>query len=238
MKHVVYHNETEKEALEYTSKLVDFGVALIVYAALNELLNAYVSLQRSKYFKHVVKKRAKNAYSMRNSKVEELKELVMHRGFAESYWDAVIDSCEDDILLLRKELEKIMKAANIEDYSLYAQAETARILLESAKVHFQEVIKDCSNKYLSKNLQQMKNLNLFEVFHEFYIDNIYKEWNNVCNELYKAIPPNIELTNDTTERVYVEMAEKFSKGYYIDKCLAVASKEFPEFADAEIKITD
>lgn len=66
MKHVKYHNQTEKEALEYTSKLVDFGVTLIVYAALNEVLNAYIKLKPSKYFKGNVKRRANETLKMRN----------------------------------------------------------------------------------------------------------------------------------------------------------------------------
>lgn len=237
MKNIKYHNKTEKEALEYTSKLVDFGVTLVVYAALNELLNAYYLLQRSKYFRTTVKRLANEAVRMRNMKVVELKSVVMHKGFSESYWDAIVDVCEDDISAFRTELVKVLEEASVDDGEIYAQAEVARVLLGSAKAHFEKVIKDCTNLYRTQDAREMRNLNLFDTFHEFYVDGIYKQWNLVCDELYKDKDRNIELTNDKTIESYNVLADKFVKGGYIDECLRVATREHPEYTGVKIRIT-
>ena len=238
MKSVKYHNYTEKEALEYTSKLVDFGVTLIVYAALNEVLNAYILLSHSRQFRGIVKRRANETLKMRNRKVKELKDLVMHQGFAESYWDAIVDACEKDVAKFRSEIRATLDDAEIEDADLYAQAETTRVLLEAAKIHFEEVIKDSTNKFRWQDLAGMRKLNLFDTFHEFYVDAIYKEWNAVCDELYKNKAEEVRLGNERTLEAFDTMAEKFAKGQYIDECLQSATVEYPEFSGAKIVIEE
>lgn len=236
MKHIAYHNRTEKEALEYTSRLVDFGVTLIVYAALNEVLNAYIRLRQSKYFRGNIKRRAKDALKLRNWKVRELKDLVMHKGFAESYWDAVVDACEEDIGTFRREIRATLEDAHADYADLYAQAEVTRVLLEAAKIHYEEVIRDSTAKFRSQDMHGMRNLNLFDAFHEFYIDGIYREWNIVCDELYRNKSNDIDLTNERTISAFNAMADKFAKGLYIDDCLKAASTEYPEFSGAKIVI--
>ena len=238
MKSIKYHNRTEKEALEYTSKLVDFGVTLVVYAALNELLNAYYLLSRSSHFKKIVKKRANEALRQRNIKVRELKDLVMHQGFAETYWDAIVDACEKDIANFKNAIRNTIEDAGIEPSDLLAEMETSRVLLMMAKIHYEEVIRDCTNKYRTKNLADMKHLNLFDAFHEFYIDGIYKEWDLVCDELYKKKYVTVELENDKTRAAFDVLSDKFAKGLYIDECLNSATVEYPEFSGAKIVVED
>ncbi len=237
MKDVTYHNLTEKEALEYTAKQVDYGVALIVYSALNELLYSYALLQQSKYFVHTVKRRANVALKKRNLKVRELKHLVMHEGFSETYWDAVIDASEDDVSFLRAEIKATLDEGQIPDSELYSQLETTRVLLESAKIQYEEVIRECNNRFMTQNYWGVRNLNLFATFHEFYIDGIYKEWNTLCLELYKNQHRTVELTNERTMNAFNIIGDKFAKGLYIQECLSQAKKEFPEFAELEIKTT-
>ena len=182
--------------------------------------------------------RANEALRMRNRKVEELKDIVLHKGFAESYWDAIIDACEDDITKLRSEIKLTLDDAKIEDSDLYSQAETARVMLEAAKIHFEEVIKDVNVKFREQNREEMKKLNLFDVFHEFYIDGIFKEWSIVCSDLYSNKHIDVELDNERTMDAFTVMADKFAKGLYIESCLKVASEEYPEFANTEIKIVE
>lgn len=236
MKSIKYYNRTEKEALEYTSKLVDFGVTLVVYAALNELLNAYLQLRQSSHFCKVIKKRANEALKQRDRKVRELKDLVMHQGFAETYWDAIIDACEKDVANFKNEIKTVIEEAGIEPSELYAEMETTRVLLLMAKIHFEEVIKDSTNKFRTKNLADMKRLNLFDAFHEFYIDGIFKEWDLVCDELYKKKYVTVELENDKTRAAFDVMSDKFAKGLYIQECLDAATIEYPEFSDTKIII--
>lgn len=236
MKKVAYHNSIEKEALEYTSKIVDFGVALLVYAALNELYNAYAILQQSHFFIHSVKKRSKRAYSMSNDKVRELKELVSDKAFAESYWDAVVDASEDDIALLRNEIESIIRNANLSDYELYSEVEVARVMLESSVIHYEEAMKDCTAKFMAQDMKGMKNLNLFQTFREFYIIDIFHEWEAVCKILYANKATNVNLTNEKTTKIYEAVADKFAKGEYIEKCFSVAKKENPEYINSKVKI--
>lgn len=162
----------------------------------------------------------------------------MHQGFAESYWDAVIDACEEDVSRLRNEIRATLDEADMDDPDLYAQAETTRVLLEAAKIHFEEVIRDSTNKFRSQNMAGMRNLNLFDVFQEFYVDSIYKEWNAVCNEIYGNKSDDIDLTNERTIAAFNVMADKFAKGLYIDECLKVASEEYPEFSNAKIVIEE
>lgn len=236
MKDISYHNYTEKEALEYTSNIINFGVTLIVYAALNEVLNGYILIRQSKYYKNVIKQRANRSLALRNRKVEQLKSMVKTRKYAESFWDAIIDVCEDDVANLRKEIKVILDNALIEDSDLYAQAETTRVMLEAAKIHYEEVIKECTTKFIMKNAEEMKKLNLFDAFHEFYIDGIFREWNIICDELYKNKHTTIELTDDNTLGAFNVMADKFAKGLYIDQCLKAASADYPEFADVKITL--
>lgn len=238
MKDVKYHNYTEKEALEYTSKLMDFGVTLIVYAALNEVLNAYILLRRSKLFRGIAKRRANETLRMRDRKVKELKDSVMHKGFTACYWDAIIDVCEEDVARFRAEIKSILDFYMVEDSDLYAQAETTRVLLEAAKIHFEEVIKESTNKFRSIDMEGMKNLNLFNVFHEFYIDGIYREWNAVCDVIYGNKSKDINLSNDKTSAAFNVMAEKFAKGTYIDSCLEAAKAEYPEYSEVKVVIED
>ncbi|SEA79931.1 hypothetical protein SAMN04487851_11470 [Prevotella sp. tc2-28] len=85
MKKVTYCNLTQKEALEYTSKLVDFGLSLLIYAALNELLTSHNYLRQSKYYKQKVKLRANEALRLRNRKIDELRNAVYRKDFSETY---------------------------------------------------------------------------------------------------------------------------------------------------------
>ena len=41
---VYYHNERDLEGLKWTASVVDFGVGLMVTAAINEMHNAYTML--------------------------------------------------------------------------------------------------------------------------------------------------------------------------------------------------
>jgi len=238
MKDVKYYNNTQKEALEYTSKVVDFGVTLILYSALNEVLNAYNLLRESKYFVHNIKRRAKNVLEMRNKKVKELRDIVMHKGFAEAYWDAIIDACEKDVADFRKTIKEVLDDNNVPDSDMFSQIETTRVLLEAAKIQFEEVIKASNSKYLPKGLKDMKGLNLFNTFREFYIDNLHKEWEAVCSQLYKINGTDVDLNNDSVTTQFNVLADKFAKGLYIDECLKAAEQEFPEFAGAKVVIEE
>lgn len=238
MKKVVYHSKIEREALEYTSKIIDLGVGLLVYAALNELFTAHVFLRQSRFFHHSIKKRANIALVMRNRKVEELRDIVLDKKFADSYWDAILDAYGKDVALLRREIENTLKEAKHPDYELISQVEVARVLLESAKIHYEESIKDCTAKFLVKDMEGMRNVSLFDTFREFYIDNIYREWDAVCKELYSHQKVDIELTNERTTEVYEMIADRFAKGEYIEKCLAIAREENPQYSNAKIKVEE
>lgn len=236
MKSVKYHNLTEKEALEYTSNLVDFGAALLVFSALNELLNAYTMLSQSKYFHHTVKRRAKEALKQRNRKEKAIVDIVKHKGFAETYWDAAIDACENDVATLRAELKATLDKAGTEDSDLFSQTETTRIMLHAAKIHFEEVIKEATNKFRTKNWRDMQHLNLFATFSEFYVGGIYHEWDTVCEELYDGKESSVDLNNERTMAAFNILAEKFAKGLYIDECLKVAQAEYPDFKELRVKV--
>ena len=236
MKSIKYYNQTEKEALEYTSKLVDFGVTLVVYAALNELLNAHLILRRSALYKTIIKKRANEALRQRDRKVRELKDLVMHKGFAETYWDSVIDICEKDISNLKEEIKRTIEEAGVDNAELYAEAETTRLLLMIAKLHFEEVIRNTTNMFRAKNLADMRNLNLFEVFHEFYIDGIYKLWDTICDDIYGKKHTQVKLENERTKAAFDILLDKFSTGEYIQGCFKIATEEYPEFSSSKVVV--
>lgn len=238
MKNVVYNNETEKEALEYTCKLVDFGVSLLIFSAFNELLNAFILLRESKYYVHTVKRRSKVTLKLLKRKEEDIKKLSKDRGFSESYYDAIIDVCETDINTLRQSVKATMDEHDIDNSELYSQAETARILLQAAKMHYEEVIRDVTNRYRTKNLNEMRRLDLFKIFREFYVADIYKEWNAVCEILYDYKSETVDLNTEATTEAYNSLAEKFAKGLFISDCLKIAQKEFPQYSDAKIKVTD
>ncbi len=234
MKKVIVYNTTQQEAYLYTSKVVDFGLSLLVAAALNELLNAYVLLRQSRYYKHKVKQRVNEALKMRNRKDEELKSSVQNRAFSETYWDSIIDACEDDVTNLRKAIKKILDNANIEDSEIFSQVEVARVLLEAAKVHFEEIIKDCYNKFASQNLSDMKGVNMKEAFKEFNVESIFKEWESMCRDLYTIKQSKVDLNKKEVSDAFIVLADKFAKGDYINECLAETSKEFPEYGGVKV----
>lgn len=235
MKRIVYHNEAERVAIEYTSKIVDFGLALIIYSALNELFTAYTMLSQSSLFKHDIKRRSKAALKLRNRKLEELKNLVVHRGFTETYWDYAIDASSDDVENLRAAIQSVIDEANIPNAFLFSQVEIARILLESSKFHYEEVISASEIKFSTKTDIAMKHLNLRDIFREFNIADIFKEWDAMCNALYSESPSKVDLNDERVSEPFLVLANKFAKGEYIDECLAVASEEYPEFANSNIK---
>lgn len=234
MKDLVYKNYTQKEALEYTAKMVDFGVALTVYSSLNELLNAYILLRQDQCFKHAVKQRANHAIRMHDKKLHEIANTMLHKGFAESYWDSVIDACSDDMEVLRAELKRTLESYGVEKAKLYAQMETARILLYSAAEQYTEVVRDCTNLYRTMNLSEMRNLDLCRAFREFHVEAIFQEWNAVCEMVYISKHPMVDLNSKRIRDAFKPMAEKFARGEYMDNCLAVAAREYPEYSNTEI----
>ncbi|SEA79951.1 hypothetical protein SAMN04487851_11471 [Prevotella sp. tc2-28] len=146
----------------------------------------------------------------------------------------MIDICEDDVKTLRNAIQKVLKEGGVEDAELFSHIEVTRILLESSIYHFEEIMNDCTNKFLSANSKEMKGLELRKIFVEFNIENIFKEWDTMCDLIYDSKKIAIDLNKETISNAFNNIADKFARGEYIDACLEVAKREYPEFSNAKV----
>lgn len=232
LKRIYYKDEKELEALRYCARVIDFGQSLLAYAALNEMLNAYIVLRNdySDMFKKDVKKYANMAERNGRRKDIEMKSVMLHKNFAESYFDTIIDAAHEDIVNMRNAIQETLQDAKYDKAVLVSYLETARVLLEAIVTHFNtlmhetqvkfNVIRDFSNEFL-----------------EFKLSSVLHPWQRLCDIIYNNTNDTIDLNTKKTENVIHTVLSKFANGDYVGECSDVAKEENPDFQELEVKIT-
>lgn len=217
MKKVVIKTVMEYEGMEWTSRVVDFGISLMVAAAINEVICAFIMVKESDLFRRSVKHNATRAVKEAEAKQRELKESAGDGELFASYSDAVIDKARNDITLLQLAIKQVLDTHKVKHSDILARAECARVLLDMSAKQFANTIRTAECRYLK---------NFYEHFKEFDMKHLHDAWKMVCTELFVGY--NVDLNTPTVKGLFESMLNKFSNGEYIYGCLDQAYEEYPE----------
>ena len=223
MKKVYYKSEKDLEGLKWCAKIMDFGVSLMIKAAVNELNTAYIMLRESPKFRHEIKNHAKQAMRAADRKESEILSIMASRQFYEDYSDKVIDLASNDITLFRTAMQEELRKAGIgsDDADLYAHVECARVLLNMCQLQFDEIIRQAQERW---------GRNYAMNFSEFTVTGIYRHWDIVSEMTYKDAG-FADLNTAKIKALYDVMDKNFSTGKYIGDCLQEAKKNNPDFVN-------
>ena len=233
LKRVYYDNDVELEALRWCARVIDFGQSLLAFSALNEMLNAYIILHDDypDMFKREIKKYANMAERNGRRKEIEIKSVMAHKKFTDSYFDAIIDAAHDDITSIRQSIKETLIDSNYKNAELVSYVETARMLLEASIVHFKSIMREAKKKYwISRDFTND--------FCEFRLDSVYYPWQKVCDIIYNDANDTIDLNKTYANDIVDKVLAKFANGDYIGECTDVANKENPDFLELEIKLSE
>ena len=207
----------EYQGIEWTSRIMDFGISLMVGAALNELITAEIHLEASPLFKGMVKHNAKRAATEASARQVILKQTAEDQKLFDSYAGAVIDAARHDIDIFRVAINQVLDSHGIPNSAIMAEVECARCLCEMSVISLQDTIKTAEHRYRG---------NFSKYFKEFDITRIRDIWNLVTHEIYKGY--TVDLNTPTVKTLFESMLTKFAEGKYIDSCLEQAYEENPE----------
>ena len=230
MKRVTYTTEEDLECLKYLSRCYDFALSLCISLAFNELDTSIVYLREQKDFKQKLKLFANNSVRAADLKRAQIRNIMVSKGFFDSYADRVIDLAEKDIKSFRSSLEKVISKHSIENSTLYAQVETTRCLLQSCVLDFRSIGEDAKKKF-GKDRS--------DVFKEYDISSVYHWFEKAVDIIYTNVDKtngNINLKTPTTSRLWNKIHKKIADGEYITECMKAANEEHPEFMNNDIKI--
>lgn len=226
MKRVYYINEKDLEGLRHTAKLMDFGVSLMVKAAINEVVTSCAYLQERKdLFRFEVKHLATVALKESDRKEKEMLGIMKHKQFYDDYSDAIIDYAQSDITRFRIGIKSVLDKAKIADADLFSHIECARVLLDMSVMQFNCIIDDATTKFDRDYRRD---------FSEFCAIRLFRHWDMLCDKLYKGY--NVDLNTAEVKGLFDIIYNKFTEGEYIERCFAVAYKNNPDFVKNEIEV--
>ena len=232
MKRVTYATENDLECLRYLSKCYDFALSLCISLAFNELDTSIVYLREQKNFKQELKYFANNAVKEADLKRAQIRNIMVSKGFFDSYADRVIDLASKDISSFSKAIERVLGKNEIGDPHLYAQIETTRCLLQSCVLDFKGIAEDARKKF---------GIDRSSVFKEYDISKVYYWFEKATTIMYKTvndISGNINLKTSATSRLWNKIHKKIADGEYIEECMRAANEEHPEFMNNDIKVKE
>lgn len=228
MKRVYYTNEKDLEGLKYTAKIIDFGVSLMVKAAINEVVTAYIYLrERKDLFRFEVKHLAKVAIKESDRKEKELLEMMKNKQFYDDYSDAIIDYAQNDITKFRIGIKSVLDKAKIPNAELFSHIECARVMLDMSVAQFGNIMEDVKGKFGRDYTQD---------FSEFCVSRLFRHWSMLCDKLYKGY--DVDLNTPEVQGLFDVMCKKFAEGEYIESCLKVAYQNNPDFTKNEIEVKE
>lgn len=217
MRTIKLNSTWDYHGIEWTSRVVDFGISLMVGAALNELITSEIHLEDTPLFKGIVKHNARRAVREASARQIILRQSAGDGKLYESYSGAVIDAARNDINLFRIAIKQVLDEHNIPYSGIKAEVECARCLLEMSVIALQDTIRIAEHRYLK---------DFGKYFQEFDIKRIRDIWTLVCNDVYKGWV--IDLNTPTVKALFDSMLVKFSEGKYINECLEQAYDENPD----------
>lgn len=232
MKRVTYTTEEDLECLRYLSRCYDFALSLCISLALNELDTSIVYLREQKNFKHQLKYFANNSVKQSDLKRAQIRNIMVSKGFFDSYTDKVIDLASKDIMSFTKSMQKVIEKHKVKNANFYAQMETTRCLLQSCVLDFKGIAEDAKKKF---------GIDRSADFKEYNISSVYYWFEKATEIIYKNVDDthgNVNLKTPTTSRLWNKIHKKIADGEYITECMKAANEEHPEFMSNEIKIKE
>lgn len=227
-KKVYYTSEKDLEGLKWVAKIMDFGVNLMIKAAINELTNAYIMLrERDDLFKWSLKNLANRVIKAAKIKEREILDIMENKNFYDDYADAVIDYAQSDMTKFRVAIKQELDKAHIADSMLYSYIECARVMLNMSVFQYDNIIKEAKERWGRSYAGD---------FSEFRIGNIYAMWDKVCSKLYDCY--SVDLNTPNISSLFDTMCRKFTDGKYIEKCLKAAYENNPDFVKNEVKVKE
>lgn len=231
-KKVVYYTDRQFEGIEYAAKVIDFGVSLTVAVAvaLNELYTAHMMLrERKDLYRRDVKRLANIAIDKAKYCRGQMLSTMRSRKYFDAYSDKAIDLAENDVTMYRISIKQTLDDNGVEDSDLIAYIETARTVLDMARVQFDEECRHTKEEYADYDYAL--------VFAEFNCSDVLNAWQKVCDILY-ARESNIDLNTDKNLALFNAMAKKFADGVFVDECMREAHEVCPEFIENAITKTE
>ena len=223
-KRIYFYGAKDLEGLKWIAKVVDFGVGLTIRATTNEMLNTYLYLrERKDIFRQKVKMLCNSAMEEVKHKETEIKSNMKDKRFWDDYCDKVVDSSENDILMLRISVKQELDNVGCKDSDLLSRVETVRIMLDMCTKQYEEAMKQARHKY---------GRNFSKEFNEYYMKSVLLCWDRVCDMLYRGV--SVDLNTPRVKVAFDAMCKKFADGSYIDECLTEAKKTNPGFENTII----
>ena len=243
-KRIPFTTDKQLEGIGWTSRVMNFGVALTIASAFNELYTAHMMLrERPDLYKKEIKRHANDAIRFAEMKKGQMLNYMEHRKFYDTYADKVIDLTENDITIFRISIKQTLDEARYKDAELVSYIETARALLNAATIQFREVIRTTEEDYgkytcelILPKVYNPKHIQKFTWdynFSEFNVANVLKSWDTVCDLLY-GNDSDIDLNTERSTTLFDILCKKFAEGDYVQPCLKEAHEAFPEFIKNEI----
>lgn len=227
MKKVYYNDKTDLEGLKWTARVVDFGVGLLVTAAVNEMHNTYALLVERRDILHgKVKRFCNNAFREARIRTSTIKDNMVNKQFWLDYSDRVIDEADNDITMFRIAIKQTLDNANAKDSEIISHAETTRTMLDLAVGQFDEIMKLSKERY---------GRDYSSVFSEYRLNAVLYWWTQMCDILCKGI--KADMNNKNTTGLFDKMCDKFGSGAYIQACLQEAYKNNPDFIENSIAVS-
>lgn len=228
MRRVTFTSERELEGLNWTANVMDFGVGLMIKAATNEIICAYIKLEENAaLFKGKTKYDAKRAVKEAEGIQRSIKGIMSDPGFYDDYSDAVIDYSKNDITLLRLALKQEMDKAGIADSLLLSYVECARILTCMCVEQY---------KVMMERAWLRWGKNYSETFRSFDVSHLFGAWDQVASSVLRG--GNVNLNTPDILGLFDNVCSKFANGAYIEDCFKVAAAEHPDFIKNDIMVKD
>lgn len=225
-KKVYYTSEKDLEGIKWTAKVIDFGVGLMVSAAINEMYNAYaMAIDRKDIMRGKVKYCCNNAFREAKRTETAIRMNMRSRKFWADYSDAVIDEALNDITLFRIAVKQTLDDQDVKESEFFAYVETARVMLNMAVESFRCFMEQ-AKAHFGKNYTDM--------FSEYNVNGIFYWWGQMCDILYKGQTASIN--NDKTHGMFDRLCKKFAEGEYINACLEQAQASNPDFTDSKVEV--
>lgn len=225
MKRYVYRTERELEGLKWVTKIMDFGISLTVTVGLNEMLTAYVYVRNNPLlYRHRIKQLLNQSDRCGMMLRTAMFSVMRNRDFFNTYSDRVIDLANEDIGNFRTGIESTLLSNGNTDVALLAQCETARVLLNLAKVQYVETIGAARRKY---------GYDYGHFFNNFNSVRVAAAWDKFCDCLYDGRKA-VDLNTEHQKELFDTMSQKFIDGIYIQQCLKDAHIEHPMFTENNI----
>lgn len=217
---VIYYTKRQKEGIETAASIINFGVSLTVASAINELYTAHMILRECKdVYCREVKMLANKALNNDRRRRAGMLSVMCNRDFFDTYCDKVIDLTENDITKFRLSMKQILDNHKVERADLLSYVETARSMLELAKLQFEAVCRNTCRDYAAYKYEAL--------FSEFDVTDVFLPWHRMSRILY-ASEEDINLNTDVSGGLFEKIVSNFADGVYSKACMQEADRAYPE----------